>query len=103
PPSTLITTHTSPLHDALPSLVAQQQRVRPPIGGREIFRESVAQPHMYAALHLFGAKPRVEGAADVVSRHDALDPTIFAEDHDLGGVAEGQVGGLFLYGLRSAG
>jgi hypothetical protein len=34
----------------------------------------------------------MDGASDVVRRHDALDLTIVVQEDDLGGVAEGDVG-----------
>ena len=42
------------------------------VGGREVFRERIAQSHVHAALHLLGAQARVDRATDVVRRHDAL-------------------------------
>ena len=75
-------------HDAQ---VAQRQRVGHAVGGGEVLGQRVAQPHVHAALHLLGAQPRVDRAADVVGHDDALELALLVEDDDLRGVAEGQV------------
>src|ERR1700732_1287481 len=71
--------------------IAQEKRVRSSVGRAEILRERIAKPHMYATFDLSRASLRVDGMADVVSRNDALEPAIFAENDDLGGIAKGQV------------
>ena len=72
--------------------VAQQQRVGPATGAREVFGQRVAEPHVDAALDLTGAEQRVDGPADVVGGDHPLDAAVVVQDHHLGGVAEGHVG-----------
>ena len=57
----------------------------------EILGKRVADPHMHAAFDLSGASFRVDSTADVVSRNDALQPPIVAENDHLRSIAEGQM------------
>ena len=74
--------------------ITEQKRIGPPaFSAGEIFRERIAQTHVDSTFDLARAGFGVDSAADIVRRYYALDPSIFVENHDLGGVAEGHVCG----------